>query len=302
MNAMFKTAILLWCVFAPLGAFEVLAVVNGKNITTDVAPKDFKTLNKKLQKTIIKRLIEKRLACDWAMSLPIVKSKEYKKALKHILRMNKIKDKKRQDMFLADVLKDNATLKGYTTEQLYSKKGLLAFDFAISDYAKKIKIDEVELKKYYQANKYKYDTPAMKELFVIVVDDYKRANDIIDKVSKSKDRLNTFERLAVKYSLAPSAHNGGYFGKIPTKEINDKLKPFLKNLKRSEITHKPIKTEFGYQIFYCLNDIPRFDSKLELIRSKVESDFIDSKVKQFATLKIEQLAKSANIVTKYNTN
>ena len=302
MNTLLKAALLLLCASTLSMASEVLAVVNGQNITTEVAPKNFKSMDKALQKKIINRLIEKRLASDYALSTPISESEEFKKTLKHVLQMNSdLKDKKEEEKFLANILKKDAKIKGYTEEQLYSKKGLLAFDFLVNEQADKIKaaLTQKELKEYYELNKYKYDTPAMKELLTIVVEDQNKANTIIDELAKSKNKLETFRALAQKYSLAPSASKNGYFGKIPTEQLNDQLKPLLKDLKKSEYSQEPIKTEFGYQIFYILNDIPKFNSRFELVKSKVENEFMQQKVKQWASDTIKKLKQEANISIKY---
>jgi foldase protein PrsA len=302
MNTLLKAALLLLCASTLSMASEVLAVVNGQNITTEVAPKNFKSMDRALQKKIINRLIEKRLASDYALSTPISESEEFKKTLKHVLQMNSdLKDKKEEEKFLANILKKDAKIKGYTEEQLYSKKGLLAFDFLVNEQADKIKaaLTQKELKEYYELNKYKYDTPAMKELLTIVVEDQNKANTIIDELAKSKNKLETFRALAQKYSLAPSASKNGYFGKIPTEQLNDQLKPLLKDLKKSEYSQEPIKTEFGYQIFYILNDIAKFNSRFELVKSKVENEFMQQKVKQWASDTIKKLKQEANISIKY---
>jgi len=284
------------CLTSSLVASEVLAVVNGKSITTEVAPNGFDKLDKDLQKRIVNRLIDKRLACDYALSTPIVKTKKFKQVLKHVLNID---DSKKNTKLLTDVFKDKGMIKGYTKEQLYSKTGLLAFDFLVNKKAEEIKPTIKEEKKYYNQTRYKYDTPAMKDLLIIVVDKKKTADMIEKKLGSAKDILQEFSTLAKKYSLAPSAKQNGYFGKIAVYEINDVLKPYLKDLKRTEFTKKPIKTEFGYQIFYVLNDIPAFNSKFNLVKTQVEDAMIKKDVKDWAMTTIQNLRKKATIKTKY---
>ena len=285
------------CLTSSLVASEVLAVVNGKNVTTEVAPKKFKTLDKDLKKRIVKRLIDKRLACDYALSTPIAKSKKFQEVLKHVLITD---DSSNNTTLLSDILKNKKKIKGYTKEQLYSKTGLLAFDFLVNKAAADMNISIQEQKKYYNQNRYKYDTPAMKELLTIVVDDKKTASMIVQKLSKAKDILQEFSILAKKYSLAPSAKQNGYFGKIAVYEINETLKPFIKDLKRTEFTKKPIKTEFGYQIFYVLNDIPAFNSKFNLVKTQVKNEMMQKAVKDWAMTTIQNLRKKATIINKFN--
>jgi len=281
------------CITTSLAASEVLAVVNGHNVTTEVAPKDFKALDKNLQRQIVTRLVDKRLASDYALSTKIVQTDKFKQVLKHVLDIDS--SKKENTMLLKDIFDNKKTIKGYTKEQLYSKKGLLAFDFIVNNKAENIKIPLKKQKEYYQINKYKYDTPATKELLSIVVKDEKTALMLIDKLSTAEDSLKTFSLLAKKYSLAPSASKNGYFGKIAVYELNEVLKPAIKDLKRTEYTKKPIKTEFGYQIFYILNDIPEFNSKFELVKTKIENEMMQKAVKDWAVSKIKELKEKAII-------
>ncbi len=255
-------------------ASETLAIVNGHRVTTEVAPKNFAKLNKKMQKKIINRLIEERLACEYALSSNIVKSKKFLKILKHVKTMTRGK---------------------WTKEQLYSKKGLLAFDYLLNEKMAKLKFTNKELEKYYKTHKYKYDTIAYKDLAIIVVSTKKEANKIISKLQKSKNVEQDFMNMAKKYSLAPSAKNYGYFGKIATMDLNPQLKPILKNMKRGTFTTKPIKTDFGYEIYYIVNDIPAFNSKFSLVKDQVEQDLKKQTIKNFAINIMQKLKSKAKI-------
>jgi len=282
------------CLTSSLLASDVLAVVNGNIITTEVAPKDFNKLDKGTQVKIVNRLIDKRLASDYALSTKIVQTDKFKQVLKHVLNIDEAKNKG----LLKDIFENKKTINGYTKEQLYSKKGLLAFDFIVNNKAETIKIPLEKQKEYYKVNKYKYDTPATKELLTIVVNDKKTALMILKKISSAKDILQEFSLLAKKYSLAPSASKNGYFGKIAVYELNEILKPALEKLKRTEYTKEPIKTEFGYQIFYVLNDIPEFNSKFDLVRTQIENEMMQKAVKDWAMKKINFLRETATINNK----
>ena len=272
---------------------DILATLDGKNLTSDVAPKNFKKLDKNLQKKILDRLIEKRVASDYALSTNIINTKEYKKALTHVLQMS---SNKKNSKNLADLFKKNSRVDGYTIEQLNSKKGLLAFDFILSKKAKELSLSKSKLKNYYKSRKYKYDTPAMLELLTIVVEDRKVAYEIIKKLDSEKDKLKLFSKLAAKYSLAPSAKKHGYFGKLPIHELNSTLKMSLKDLKRGEYVKEPIKTEFGYQIFYVLNSIPKFNSTFENVELEIKEELTRKTVKNWAYKKIGELKRKIDIV------
>ncbi|WP_419766847.1 peptidylprolyl isomerase [Arcobacter sp.] len=273
---------------------DILAVVNGENVTTQVAPSNFKTLDKETQKNIVNKLIEKRLASDYALKTDIIKSEEFKKVLNHILKMSDENDNKKDNNNLADVIKQK-NVKGYTQEQLNSKKGLLAFDFLLTQRAEQLAPSDKELEKYYMDTKYKYDTPAQIELLSIVVEKLSLAKEIIKKLQNAKDILQEFSILAKKYSLAPTAKNSGYFGKIPLSVLNSELSPILKDKKRGFFTDNAVKTEFGYEIFYVLNDIPEYNSTFEGVKDKVKEEYVQKSVKAWAMNKIRELKESATI-------
>ncbi len=272
-------------------AGEVLAVVNGKNITDEVAPKNFKTLDKDKQKEIVSKLIEKRLAGDYALGTDIVNTAKYKKVLEHIL--NPGKKGKDKNKTLANIV-NKKEIKGYTQEQLNSKKGLLAFDFLLEDKANKLKVSDKVLKKYYDSVKYKYDTPARIELLNIVVEKEDLAKKIIEDIKKAKDSLKEFSVQAKKHSLAPSASNHGYFGKVALMNLNPTLK-ILEDKKRGYYSQTPIKTEFGYEVFYVLNDIPEYKSTFENEKDKIMEEYTKKTVKQWAMDKIKELKEKASI-------
>ncbi|HIP30815.1 MAG TPA: hypothetical protein EYG93_06040 [Sulfurospirillum arcachonense] len=296
MNSLVKFLFLSILSVSFLFSADILAVVNGKNITTQVAPKDFDKLDKKMQKKVVDRLIDKRLASDYALSTKISNSDEFKKVLEHVFQMSSKNEKDNED--LANLFKKDSIIDGYTKEQLYSKKGLLAFDFILNKKSKELKPSDDVLKKYYETRVYKYDTPAMLELLTIVVEDKKLSSKIIEELKSSKDTLETFSKLASKYSLAPSAKKYGYFGKLPINELNKTLKPILKDFKRGDFVKEAIKTEFGYQIFYVLNDIPEFKSTFTSVRSMVEEEFIKNDVKRWALDKIKELKEKSIIQIK----
>lgn len=288
MNKIFLSLIFLASV---VYAATTLAVVNNKKITDEVAPKNFKTLSHQKQQKIVNRLVEQRLASDYALHSGIENTKKYKKVLKHILGYSK----KQKSNSLKDSVTKNKT--GFTQEQLYSKKGLLAFDFLLEKKAKEMKPSRKQLMDFYQKTKYKYDTPHLLELYTIVVDSKKTAYMIVSKLEKSKDIVTDFSKMAQKYSLAPSKDHGGYFGKLAVNDLNDVLRPHLENLKQREYTKAPIKTQFGYQLYLVLNNIPKYNSKFNEVSLDVKDAYVKQAIKKWAYNKIMQLKRSAKIKT-----
>jgi len=292
LKILFFSFIILLALSFSVQASEVLAIVNGYKITTDVAPKNFKDLDSSQKHKIVNKLIEKYLAAHYALNSDIVNDPEYKKVLKHILNVLSVKPKK--NYTLVSALKKTTS---YTAEQLYSKKGLLAFDFILEKKSNSMKPDEKVLKEYYKINKFKYDTPAMVELVTIVVQNKKEAEKIMNKLKDSKENFKLFSSLARKYSKAQDAVDGGYMGKIPISDLNEKISKYILTLKRGGYT-KPIKTVFGYQIYYIINQIPAVNTTFDMVRDHIKEEYIHKEVKKWAFNIIHKLKKSAKIELK----
>ena len=269
-----------------LMAGDKLAIVNGYTITTDVAPKNFKTLPKEDKFHVINRLIQKHLASDFALKSDVIKDEKFKKSFEHIIGYSPKKSENLKDSI--------AKTKGYNEEQLLSKKGLLAFDFFLDKKASTFKTNIKDLKEFYEQNRYKYDTPAMVEVASIVVNSEDMAKEVEKELGAKKVNFDVFSERAKKYSLSPYAKEGGYLGKIPLKNLNDTISKEITSLSRGEYT-KPIKTEFGYQIYYVINQIPEVLTTYEMVKNSVEEEFVRNEIKKWAMKKIEELQNKAEI-------
>ena len=267
-------------------------MVNGHEITTDVAPKNFKDLSSEEQRYIINRLIEKYLAANYALHTDIVKDPEYKKVLEHILNIPSTPQKSQT---LAEAVKKKSA--GYTDEQLLSKKGLLAFDFLLDRKAESMQPNEKALREFYELNRYKYDTPEMVEVAAIVVESKEEADSIVKEIKDAKGDYHLFSTLAKKYSKAPDAKDGGYLGKIPVSDLNEEIASHILALKRGEHT-EPIKTVFGYQIYYLINHIPAVTTTYDMVKNRVKEEYIRHAVREWAYDTIQSLKASADITIK----
>ena len=161
---------------------KIYATVNGADITSaDIAvalrnPQvQFDTLPKDQQDKILQSLIEQELLSQYAVKTDIVKSAEYKTELKKL-------------------------------------KANLAFQLWMRDLGKTIKVDEKDIKTFYDKNKNQFKAPMQLKASHILVKTKKEANDIINKLKKASDVKSEFTKLAKKYSTGPSGKNGGELG------------------------------------------------------------------------------------------
>jgi len=277
-----------------LQANTLLATVNGNAITTDVAGKNYTELRDELKDMILKRLIEKELAIEYAMNSDIVKSDTFKKNFDHIIKMSKSGvNPEAKSLKEALVISE----KSISKEQLRSKKGLLAFDLLLDEKAKTIETDEQSLKEHYKNNFVKYNMPELYEISHIVVGTKKEADEILHKLKEAPIKAKEFHDLAQEHSLAPSKEEGGYLGQYDIAAMNDKIAQSIKTLKMGTYTQS-FETEFGYEIVFLIGKTAAKNQTFEKAKVQVKTDFIQDVVIQWAVKEIAKLKESA--VIKYH--
>ncbi len=176
-------------------------------------------------------------------------------------------------------------------------KNSLATSIYTNNIIKKIKVDEKEVKEYYDKNKslFSEKEDRVKARHILVKDE-KEAKKIIDELKKAKDVEKEFILLAKQKSTGPSGVNGGQLGWFTYKTM---VPPFSKaafELKKGTFTTKPVKTQFGYHVIFVEDKIKKgtlipFEKVKNQIKSKLTTDKIKSKIKKL----IEQLKKEYKV-------
>ena len=267
-------------------AKDLLAIVNGNKITTDVVHTDFFNMDIEQKKIAIKRLVEKELAIEYALNSKMAKSKKFIDTFNHII--NKTKNSKD----LASTVQNSQN--NYTNEQLRSKKGLLAFDMVLDEKAKELKPNIKTLKKYYNINKNRYDTQKMYELLHIIIKDKKEALEIEKELKDSKTLIKTFQKLAFEKSLAPTKEKNGYLGQFFYNDMPKEYKQAVKGLKINQYS-KPFKTDFGYQIVYVMGYQDEIKRDYKESQINVKNDYIRETIINWAFEQINKLKETADI-------
>lgn len=244
---------------------KVYATVNGMKVTQkDVSALlrgqnvKFDSLQKEQQKKILDSLIEQKLLADMAYKTDIPKTKEYK-------------------------------------EELERFKKSLAFQFWLRDFSKKIKINDKEVKKFYDENKAKFKTPDQLKASHILVKTQKEAKDIIKTLSKAKNLKDEFTTIAKEKSVGPSGANGGELGWFTKEKMVPEFSTAAQKLTKGTITKTPVKTNYGYHIIYL--DDKKSSSILEYakIKERLKQDLMQQKFAKDAKEEAEKLKKKAKI-------
>ena len=176
---------------------------------------------------------------------------------------------------------------------------------AILNYAKS-KVSDKEVQAYYDKNIYGDVTVDHILIKTNVTDDTSsedketeaknKINEIIDKLNKAENKLETFKELAKEYSDDEATKdNGGSLGAINTDTLSssyDELLKAARNLEDGKYSTELITTELGYHVIYKESTAEK--KSLEDAREEILEKLGQEKLDNDATLNVtamEELRK-----------
>ena len=130
----------------------------------------------------------------------------------------------------------------------------------------------MEIQRYYEKNRDEFRYPRMLEFRQIVTRTKKEGENLLKRLRKGE----LMSELAIKYSIAPEAGNGGKVGWVALGHLDESMEKVLFSMspgKKSPV----IKTPYGYHIFEVLSIRPEGMKKLPEVISEIESMFINRK-------------------------
>jgi len=262
---------------ASLSASDILATVNGKNITKQDADAfvsasspqaKFAQLETAQKEMILDRLVEKTLFMELALKDGIDKKSEYQQNL--------------------DKIKEELLVNMWMKAQM---------DSAV--------VSDSEAKTFYEKNTDKFMQKASVHARHILVKEEKEATAIITELKALKgDALKTkFIELAKSKSTGPSGPKGGDLGFFPKGQMVPEFSKAVWELKIGTMTDKAVKTQFGYHIIYLEEKKDAVAVKYDTVKEKI---IMSLKQKQFTT-KIKEVAKELKskakiVITKSESN
>lgn len=244
---------------------RVLAEIDGEKITLseftrelDKIPLELKmfVLSQVGKKNYLERMITKKLLLREAKKEGIEKEKEFQERLSEL----------REQLLIEMLLKKKITT-----------------DF---------RIDDAELKKYYEAHKEEFKRPPEINTRHILLKTEEEARQIQEKLMKGED----FVELAKKYSIDPAAKvTGGELGYHPRGSLVPEYEEEAFKLKKVGQISGIVKSRFGYHLIRLEGIKPpsyaQFDEVKELIRQRM----IQEKQGEILQKYIEDLKKNAKI-------
>ena len=163
-----------------------------------------------------------------------------------------------------------------------------------------VKVNDDEIKKFYDANKDKFVIPESVSARHILVTTEKEAQDIIkelNKVTASKAE-EKFIELAKSKSKDPSANNGGDLGTFTKDQMVAPFSNAAFSLKDKTYTKQPVKTEYGYHVIYVTSKVPEGTLAYNEAKPKIEQELRLNKFRDVISSKARNLRDSSKIVIK----
>ncbi|MFD3158678.1 peptidylprolyl isomerase [Haloimpatiens sp. FM7330] len=125
--------------------------------------------------------------------------------------------------------------------ELIKKDALI--QYSVQKILKDVKVEESEVKDYYETNKEQFKTPPTVTAKHILVDSEEEAKKIAEEI---KNGLS-FEDAAQKYSKCPSKAQGGSLGAFGKGQMVPEFEKVAFELEAGVIS-EPVKTQFGYHL------------------------------------------------------
>ncbi len=254
-------------------ASDVVATVNGKNITKDdiamllrnMPNVDFATLPKDIQEKVINQAVERELLVEKAKKEGVEKSKEYKDALESI--------------------KDNIALEIYMKQQ---------FD--------KVTVTPKEVEDFYKANGDKFKQPEQVKArhILLKAEDEAKAKSILEELKKAKpEELEAkFIESAKANSTCPSATNGGDLGYFAKEQMVKEFSDASFGMKKGDMSKELVKSKFGYHIIYVEDKKSASNMALDKVKPQIEENLKLEKFRKSMEEMAESLKKGAKVEIK----
>lgn len=184
-------------------------------------------------------------------------------------------------------------------------KNKIIFEKLQNLVTKDIKVDEKEVKDYYEKNKDRYPKDPKKvtkvHLAHILIqgrtpEEQQKAKVQIENIKKKLDKGELFEKLAKEYSQDGSRDKGGDLG---TKSVINSgfVEEFINGaipLKDGEVS-EPVRTQFGYHLIKMIKKYQEPVKSFDEVKNEIKETLLNKKKNELWTNKITEIKKNAKI-------
>lgn len=186
-----------------------------------------------------------------------------------------------QELFLSEALQNKMDEEQAFQDQMAFEKLQMLKQYAVKKCLSEAVVDEAELLAHYEAHKEEFEKPDRVKASHILVDSEAKALVILEEIATGV----TFEEAASAHSSCPSKERGGDLGYFGRGQMVPEFEMAAFEMQIGEIS-KPVQTQFGYHLiklsekeeagFFDLDEIS-FDLMKDLTMKK-QSELYTSKV------------------------
>ena len=198
-----------------------------------------------------------------------------------------------QELMYIDAKENNLDQDKEFKDQLEITKENMLKNYAMHLLFDSIKVSDDEIKEYYENNKEVVKKPKSYRASHILVEDEKKANEILEKI---QDGLS-FSDAADKYST-DKASKGGDSGESPKGAMVKEFEDALDELKEGEIS-KPVKTQFGYHIIKLDHTHDEYLPELDEIKDRIHDTLLMIKRQEKYLEKTNQIKEKVEVKKYY---
>jgi peptidyl-prolyl cis-trans isomerase C len=188
-------------------------------------------------------------------------------------------------LFLVDAIENDVENSPEFVAEYNRIKDSILTQVNINKVFAEIKLSDDELKKFYEANKGSYNTPAQADTSHILIKTEEEAEKIYDQIMKEEIK---FGEAAAKYSSCPSKDKQGRLGKYPKGQMVPEYDNASFAMEVGEMS-KPVKTQFGYHIIMLHEKTEAKESDFENVKPYVYKQLFNQKQREFYAAKVEEL-------------
>ena len=154
----------------------------------------------------------------------------------------------------------------------------------------KSEVESNEIKSYYENNKQEFVSPFRLRASHILLRSRKEADEMLKRIKKGE----SFEELAKKHSLDPTAVKGGDIGYFRKGQLIPEIEEAAFALKKDEISDI-IQSTFGFHVIKVTGEAKPQVKEFKLVEKEIEEKLtIEKKSGHFEDL-VERLKKKADI-------
>lgn len=169
--------------------------------------------------------------------------------------------------------------------QMAKLKDELLANFAIEKALAGVKVDEAEVKQFYEEHKSELVAGDTVEASHILVDTEEKANEIAADIKAGKI---SFEDAAKQYSSCPSSAEGGALGEFGRGQMVPEFDTAVFSMEIGEISG-PVQTQFGYHLIKLTGKKEAAAVPFEQIKAQLTQQVLAEKQQKAYTSKINQL-------------